>query len=230
MGFPVKPMSRTYLVYKEANIRAEPSTRSKRLGGFERGERVQVAGAAEGGWLAVTEDGKERGFVYAALLLPLIDGSLDDDLTGRVVVPGSWTCEYTVSFQGRSKVEGEVLETADYEVAFACDKEGRPLEFTAQMFITEAPYQLNQKSSYQISLDVVEVSDHPDIPFSTILIYDRDKERVAFDGISVDRLGRPPRSREKPVKTVPEALAAAIEIAVDAWSDAAWVAIAKNWR
>ena len=120
LGMQIKPGTGIYLVTKDVNVRAKPMTGSKRVGGFKRGERIKVVGRAPGAWVAVRKSGKDFGFVYEPILLPLIDGTLDKDLTGRIEAKGSPVCDYRVRFEGKSVAEGQLFKFADYEVAWKC--------------------------------------------------------------------------------------------------------------
>ncbi len=231
LGVAVEPASGTYLVLKAVNVRAGPKTSSKRIGRLKKGEKVQAVGQAEKAtWLAVAQDGKELGFVYAPVLLPLIDGSLTGELTGKASVPGGPTCDYAIRFEGKSAVEGELFEIADYEVAYRCDDEGTRVDFPALMFITEAPYQLSQNQVYQISIDILEIENGYDEIFSTILLYKRKDEKVVFDSVTLKEFRAAPPVMERPAKTVRDALAAAVEIAPGAWNSKVWETLARTPR
>ena len=62
-GFELKPLSGRYLVMKDANVRAEPETKGKKIGCVKEGSRVDAVGRAKGAWLAVKQDGRDLGFV-----------------------------------------------------------------------------------------------------------------------------------------------------------------------
>ena len=231
LGVAVEPASGTYLVLKPVNVRAGPTTSAKRLGRLKKGDKVQAVGqAGDAAWLAVAKDGKDLGFMYAPVLLPLIDGSLARDLTGKASVPGGPTCDYTVRFEGKSAVEGEFFEIADYEVTYRCDDKGAKIDVPALMFITEAPYQLSQNQVYQISIDILEIENGYDEIFSTILLYKRKEEKVVFDSVTLKEFRAAPPVAERPAKTVGDALAAAVEIAPGAWNSKVWEVLARASR
>ena len=97
---PMTPVSGTYLVSRDVRVRAEPRTRSGEINRLSKGERVQAVGRPkESAWLAVSKDGKNLGFVYSPVLLPLIDGTLDDDLKGKASFGGGLSCDYAVRFE-----------------------------------------------------------------------------------------------------------------------------------
>ncbi len=233
-GVKVKPISGTYIVLRDVSIRAKPKTKSKRLGSFKAGRRINVVGQAKGAWVAVREKGKDIGFVYDQVLLPLIDGTLDKDLKGRASVKGKgWgkngpDCQYRISFEGKSAVEGQVFEIADYDVLWDCRIGSRKVKFRTPMFITEAPFQMGTKRIFQISIDILDLDGGYEEIFSTIVLFNMDKDRIAFDGVSIEKYGRIPPLREAPAQTVPEALEAAVKMALGAWNQAAWNDLIKN--
>jgi uncharacterized protein YgiM (DUF1202 family) len=69
MGSPVTPHGGTYKAINNVNVRSKPATSGKRVGSLKKGDLVQAVGwSKDGFWLALTKDGKKRGFVYAPLL------------------------------------------------------------------------------------------------------------------------------------------------------------------
>ena len=181
-------------------------------------------------WVAVREKGKDVGFVYDQVLLPLIDGTLDNDLKGRASVKGKdgADCLYRISFEGKSAVEGQVFEIADYDVLWDCRIGSRKVKFRTPMFITEAPYQMGPKRIFQINIDILDLDGGYEEIFSTIVLFNLDKDRIAFDGVSIQKYGRIPPNREAPAQTVPEALEAAVKMSLGAWNKAAWDDLIKN--
>ena len=228
-GVKVKPLHGQYLVLKDVNIRARPKTKSKKMGSFKAGKRIDVVARAAGAWVAVREGGKDLGFVYDRILLPLIDGTLKKDLKGKTLVKGGASCQYRIRFEGKSQVEGQVFEIADYDVFWDCLDGKRKVKFRTPMFITEAPYQLGTKRIFQISIDVLDIEGGYDDIFSTTLLYDKDKNRVAFDSVSIKKFGQTPMIKEIPAKTVPQALRAAVIITLATWNKSAWKDLIKNF-
>ena len=228
MGVKVKPLQGQFLVLRDVNIRARPKTKSKKIGSFKAGKRIDVVARAAGAWVAVREGGKDIGFVYDQVLLPLIDGTLEKDLEGKVSVKGGASCQYRIRFEGKSQVEGQVFEIADYDVYWDCLDGKRKVKFRTPMFITEAPYQLGTKRIFQISIDVLDIEGGYDDIFSTTLLYDKDKNRVVFDSVSIKKFGRIPATKEIPAKTVPQALRAAFTITLATWNKSAWRDLIKN--
>ncbi len=229
-GIKIKPMTGTYIVLKDVRIRAKPKTKSKKLGTFKAGRRIHVVGKAAFAWVAVREKGKDVGFVYDQVLLPLIDGTLDRDLKGRASVKGKDgpDCLYRISFEGKSAVEGQVFEIADYDVLWDCRIGSRKVKFRTPMFITEAPFQMGPKRIFQISIDILDLDGGYEEIFSTIVLFNMDKDRIAFDGVSIEKYGKIPPTKEAPAQTVPEALEAAVKMALGAWNKAAWNDLIKN--
>jgi hypothetical protein len=228
MGVKVKPHQGQYLVLKDVNIRARPKTKSKKVGSFKAGNRIDVVARAAGAWVAVRKGGKDVGFVYDQVLMPLIDGTLEKDLEGKVLVKGVADCGYLIRFEGKSQVEGQVFEIADYDVYWDCLVGKRKVKFRTPMFITEAPFQLGTKRIFQISIDILDIEGGYEEIFSTTLLYNKDKNRVVFDSVSIEKFGQPPAIKEVPAKTVPQALKAAIRIALGAWKKNAWTDLIKN--
>ena len=230
LGADIGPPSGTYQVLKGVNVRAHPKRKAKRVAKLKKGSQVQVLGKVKGApWLAVARDGKALGFVYAPVLLPLIDGSLAADLTGRTPDQPGPACRYTIRFEGKSSVEGDLFKTADYQVDFSCPYKGKDLEFSAFMFITEAPYQMSVENPiHQISIDLRQVGEGFDRNFTTNLLYHRNTGKLAFDGISLKDYARPSPVKKVTAKTVPEALATAVNMAVGAWNDKVWQELAEG--
>lgn len=228
MGVKVKPFQGQFLVLKDVNIRARPKTKSKKVGSFKAGRRIDVVARAPGAWVAVREGGKDLGFVYDQILLPLIDGTLDSDLEGKTSVKGGASCQYRIRFEGKSQVEGQVFEIADYDVFWDCLDGKRKVKFRTPMFITEAPYQLGTKRIFQISIDVLDIEGGYDDIFSTTLLYEKDKNRVVFDSVSIEKFGQTPATKEISAKTVPQALRAAVVITLATWNKSAWRDLIKN--
>ena len=224
LGQTVRAQEGVYLVTKGANVRAGPKTGAKKLGTVKAGTRVRVVGRAKGGagWMAITRDGKDYGFVYAPILLPMIDGTLEEPLSGRIVVKGRAPCRYSIDFQGRNTVDGEDYSYADYDVHFRCRHKGKTFAFWAPMFMSEVPYRLTHKPVFQITIDLPEVENGLDEVFSTGFDYLRDKGKVVLEGVSIKSLGRKAEVTEKDAAGIAQALTAAVEMAPGAWGDGVW--------
>ncbi|NQV84579.1 MAG: SH3 domain-containing protein [Rhodospirillales bacterium] len=231
-GFKVEPYNGTYVVLNDVSIRAKPETKSERLGSYKAGRRIQVVGFAAGAWVAVREKGRDVGFVYAKVLLPLINGVLSRDLTGQILAKykgePDTDCRYTIRFEGKSAVEGQVFEIADYDIVWDCNRAKRKIKFRTPMFITEAPYQLSQKRIFQITVDVVDLDGGYDEILSTFVLFNMEKSLVIYDGVSIEKYGHPPATKNVAAKTLGQALKGAAEIALQTWNAAAWTDLIKN--
>lgn len=220
-----------FLVLKDANVRAKPETKSARVGRLKKGERVKVLGRAKGTqWFTIAREGKPVGFVYGTILTPLIEGRLDAPVTGTLAATGKPTCKFEIQFEGKTKTEGEVQETADYGLQFLCEAKKVPLVFVATMFITELPFRLTSKEIYQISVDLLELPDIEDGEISVVAMYDVAKSEVRFDSISTQKNGgaKKKNSPKKPAKSLPEALKSAVGLAFEAWPATVFAAIRKR--
>ncbi len=229
-GVKVKPYKGTYVVLKDVSIRSLPKTKSKRLGSYKAGRRIDVVGFAAGAWVAVREKGRDVGFVYKKVLLPLIDGTLSRDLRGKASAKGkpATECRYIISFEGKSAVEGQVFEIADYDIVWECTRAKREIKFRTPMFITEAPYPLSQKRIFQITVDVLDLDRGYDEILSTFIVFNMEKGLVLYDGVSIAKYGHVPGTKNIPAKTAPEALKGAAAIALQTWNKAAWTNLIKN--
>ena len=229
LGIGVFAHKGTYLVTKAANVRIGPMTEAKKVGKLKAGEQVQVVGRAKGGagWFAIQKDGKDYGFIYKPILLPMIDGALKESVSGVVIIEEHAPCEYTFSFHGKNTVEGEDYIFSDYEITYRCNDKGKPFHLLAAMFMSEVPFRLTHEPVYQISIDLMEVESGYDEIFSTVFEYRSDEKKVVFAGISLKGLERTPKEKERPVNTIVEALTAAVEMAPDAWGEKVWKQIHK---
>ena len=226
----IGPVAGTFLVYKDVNVRAEPSAKSENVGNLSYGARIQPVGVTKDGWYAVEQDGREWGFVFRSFVLPMINGALSADILGKAQSPLGAACDYAVSFLGKSEVPDVPFETADYEVAWACDLKGTKLEFGAFMFITEAPYALSEAAVYQISLDLREVGEDWEEMLSTIILFDRDRNIVRLEAVSLPDYRAAAPIKDKPATDVPQALTGAVELAIGAWNSKVWDSLAKATR
>ena len=228
LGTQIKADAGTYLVTKDVNVRAKPLTGSKRVGGFKRGDRIKVVGRAPGAWVAVRKGGKDFGFVYEPILLPLIDGTLDKELTGRIKAKGSPACDYRVRFEGKSVAEGQLFKFADYEVAWKCTVGKSKIEFLTPMFMTEAPYQASKKGIYQITIDHLELEDNLEEVISTTVYFKRKKKQVNFDSVSSKKYRKQPAVKEMQADDVAQALVVAVRLSYGAWNKAVWRDLSKT--
>tara|TARA_R110000868_G_scaffold317342_1_gene578150 strand:- start:1053 stop:1910 length:858 start_codon:yes stop_codon:yes gene_type:complete len=229
LGQSVTPLARTYVVTKDLNVRGEPDTNGKKVGSYREGDRLKVVGKAKGSWLAVRADGKDLGFVYGPVLMPLIDAVVNEPLTGTAPIAGG-SCAYRAVFEGESPIEGQMFNSVDYRAMLECRRDGKSFAFEMPLFITEGPYNGGVKSIHQIGLDVLELSQEYERVFSTNLLYDADKGEVRLDTVSVDKYLAAGKTPSIPAEDVSSALAAAIALAVKSWSPAFWTDFAKALR
>ena len=223
--FDLKPHSGRYLATRDANVRAKPETKSKKIGSVRKGTRVEAVGKAKGAWLAVKRDGRDLGFVYEPILVPLIDGALAKDIEGKVAIADGGSCRYLIHFEGKSAVADKSFEISDYTITFRCETKGKKFEFPAYMFITEAPYQLSQKPVFQITIDLRDVGDSFEESFSTNMKYRRTQGEVVFDSVNQAAFRSKTKNLQEDADDVEEALAATVEIAVRAWNAKVWRAV-----
>lgn len=230
LGTGIESAHARYVVTKDVNVRAEPKTTAKRVDTLTRGTRVRAVGMAKDdkGWLAVlNKDGEPLGFVYGEMMLELIDGTLTEQLRGDVETEHGGLCLYRIRFDGKSPVEDDLFEVADYTVRFACGDEDNPLRFSTPMFLTEAPYRMGAKPEYQITLDIVEISEGYDQVFSSTSIYRGDDRTVRFDGTTIPAFADKGDKTPRPVSSIAEALKVAVELAVGAWNEKVWSTLKK---
>jgi hypothetical protein len=170
-GKPVVPASGRFLAAAETSVRAKPGAQAAKTGQLERGTRVDAVGTSgDGKWLAVRWGGREMGFVPREALLSLIDGQLIAPVHGTAKLPAGGSCSFVIRFTGKTPVEEDIIETADYDVDWRCDIDGRKLTFPGFMFITRRP----------------SVGRQPDLPDRVDLLdVARDYDGGLFDGLPV---------------------------------------------
>ncbi len=229
-GVQIKPHKGNYIVIKDVSIRSLPKTKSKRLGSFKTGQRIQVVGFADGLWVAVRKKSQDVGFVYGKFLLPLIDGTLTKDLKGSASTRKklSTNCQFTIHFEGKSKVEGQLFEIADYDILWECKRARKKIMFRTPMFISEAPYKLSQKRVFQITIDVLDQDRGYDEILSTFILFDEENNIVFYDGISIKKYGFVSVIKNISANSTAEALKGAASIALKTWNKKAWKNLIKN--
>ncbi|MGB0681842.1 MAG: SH3 domain-containing protein [Magnetovibrionaceae bacterium] len=225
----IKPQRGPYLVLTDVNVRSLPRTNSRRLSGLKRGSRVMVAGVATNAWYGVENDnGDPLGFVYAPGLMPLLDGTLKESLAGKTALPGKGECKWALAFAGRSPMNDKGATAADYDISFDCRRASKRYRFDGLMFMTEVPYKMDSTPEFQISMDIHALgTDFESVP-SVTTVFKLNDAKVAYDGATVAELAGKPDRSSKPAKTVPEALTAAVEIALQAWKPAAWTRLGSD--
>ncbi|MDG2032807.1 MAG: hypothetical protein P8J29_02605 [Rhodospirillales bacterium] len=228
LGQTLSAAAPDYFVLKDANVRGKPLTKSPRVGRMRKGMRIQAAGKAKGtNWVAVRKEGKDWGFIYAAALAPVLDGAISRPFTGKLAGVDLPECEYTVRYEGRHPVDGDVQIISDYAVALSCDLKGRKLAFTATMFLTELPYQDLRKDIFQLNVDLPEVKDKEEEIMSVTSLYEYGKKEVAFDAVTIASLARTQPKTKKKADAIPAVLTAALEFAHAIWGPGVWAALSK---
>ena len=225
----VMPTSGNYLVIKDANVRDRPTTRGRRVGRRARGERVIVVGRAKGPWLAIrNEDGEDIGFIYKKTLIPIINGALKNTLEGRLHIAGSKECKYLVKFEDKSPAEGQVFKFSDYRINWFCKMAEQSFKFNTPMFLTEGPYRGTSDSIHQITIDTLGLAHNKEGVLSIHVLWDRQKQHVKFDSITVKKFGQKPQLNNLQAETVSDALHAAVQIAASVWNKFFWTVIGNS--
>lgn len=225
MGQKVISAPGTYLVRKDVNIRSAPKTSGKRLGKFEDGTIIRVAGRVpKSEWFAALDGDAPVGFVFGSVLSPIIDGQVDEDVTGELQVGPGLRCGFRIIFMSKTGGESGSIRTSDYEATIVCERKSLRVRFPAQMFITEEPFNGSKKRRiFQINVDLLDGLHDLDDIFSTITLFDLDKGQVRFDKATEPTFVAGENSTQAlPAENVPEALAAALEIALMIWSPVVW--------
>lgn len=225
MGEKINVAPGTYIVRKDVNIRAAPRTSGKRIGGFDDGTIIEVAGRVPNSeWYAALEGGDPRGFVFGSVLSPIIDGRVDDDVTGELQVGLGLRCGFRIKFLGKTGGQDGLIRTSDYDAAIVCERKGTRVRFPAQMFITEEPFNGSRSQRiFQVNVDLLDSLHDLDDIFSTIMLFDLDKGQVRFDKVTESKfLAGVNPAEARPAENVREALSAALEIALIVWSPEIW--------
>ena len=218
----------TYLVLTDVNVRKAPLTKSPRVGRFRKGVRVNAAGKAKGtNWVAVRKDGKDMGFIYASALAAVLDGSISNPLKGKLTSAGQPSCDYVIRYEGRNKVYGDVQVISDYFVDFTCIQGGKPLGFSATMFLTELPYRQLKSEVYQVNVDLPKVSNDDEEVMSVTSLYDYKKGEVTFEAVTIASMAKEGPKSKKKAAAIPAVLTSALEFAHQIWGPGVWKALAE---
>ena len=134
-------------------------------------------------WIAIEKDGMELGFIYDKALAIVLDGQLNSALLGKLEFSGQPNCNYTIKFDSKNKVRGDLQVTSDYWVSFTCNIKGKKVKFVATMFITELPYQERKKNIFQVNVDLPAVTDDEGEVMSVTSLYHFSKEKLVFKHI-----------------------------------------------
>lgn len=217
----------SYLVNKDVNIRARPETGAKRLGRLRAGVTVEVLGRVpKSAWVAAIRDGAPLGFVYGTVLSPVLDGAIQDDVTGEIDIGERHRCGFRIHFAGRTGDEKDAtgVRTSDYDASVVCERRDARVRFPAQMFITEVPFDgSKRKRVFQLNVDLLDIVHGRDDVVSTVMLFDLDQGQVRFDRVTLDAYAKPEGGLTAlPATSVSQALASAMEIALSHWSDTAW--------
>ena len=221
LGYDVEDVRYHYIVTSDVNIRQKPQTNSKRLGKLPDGAEPDVIGRHKG-WYAIAKDGVPFGFVYGSVMLPTIPGKLAAPLKGRVFPSNRSACDYVISYESSDPIRGEFFGTSDYDVRLTCITTQEVLRVHLPMFLVEGPLGGRANPVFQISIDVPEIAGGYDRVLSTISLFRAEDNVVRFDGFSLDGYGATPENREHPAETIDQALVAALDLAVKAWSAQVW--------
>jgi len=223
----IKAHSGNYIVTQGVNVRSQPKSNSKKVGKLKGGEKIESVGVVKGPWIAVRKDGKDLGYTFGKFLIPVIDGTLSETLTGVISSSSGWTCRYKGDFTGKFPVEDKPYEISDYEVSWDCERGDKKMSFLTPMFMTEVPYNLGFRGVFQVTIDIVDFDDIGEDVMSTNLFYNGDKGRVVYDGVSNDKYGKKPEPESIPTPTIKDAIKTSIEMAFHVWTDSLWTDLKK---
>lgn len=234
LGVEIDPLPGVYLVLKDVNVRAAPETKSARIGRLKRRSRVDSPGRVRGPWIAISVDGKDMGFVFEPMLMPVLEGRLENDMKGKVTpspaTPKTPPCNYIIRFDGKSSAEDQPFEFADYEVRWQCAIGERRAKFLTPMYLSEGSRRGDSRPLYQITVDIPELGDETEDQFSTNMLYDRKAGVVRFDGVNVKGLGGKPAQAEAAAGSVAAALRQAVAMAYRSWSEKTWTTLTATAR
>ncbi|MBL4692869.1 MAG: SH3 domain-containing protein [Magnetovibrio sp.] len=222
LGVEIVPMSGLYVVNKDVNVRKGPDTKFKRVAGLKEGTHVRVIGKPKGtSWLAVSLNGETLGFVFSKMLIPVVDGSLDEQFLGSYSSPDGVACGYRFRFESKNKVEGASFDAADYEVRFRCASQKGAASFYAHMFLTEGPV-IERKGLHLIGLDVRSIGDGIEKFLTTRYLYDPKTGKMTFNGHSMPIFALPPKIQTFETTSVKDALKQSLEASIASWTPKAW--------
>ena len=152
---------------------------------------------------------------------------VDRVLRGKVSATGGRACTYVIQFSSKTPVPDEDFETADYDVDWDCRHGEQRVRFRSFMFITEAPYALSREPVYQINVDVRDLFEDLDESLTAIVLFDAGAAKVGLDGLNPPEYLTDKGEHTRPAKDVAEALEGAVNLAVGAWNDKVWEALAR---
>ncbi|WES30832.1 SH3 domain-containing protein [Varunaivibrio sulfuroxidans] len=230
------PVRGVFMALGDVNVRAAPKGTSRKVGFLQKGDRVDVVAVTrDKGWFAVLNGGVVQGFVVASAMVRVIDGALDRDITAKQTTDGV-SCDYRIHFEGRTMIEGELFQTANYAVVFHCaqgrgvgdvrgGKASKKVDFFAQMFLGEAPGKENVTApdTYQLTVDVrlIDGGGDDDI-VSTSFLYDPEGERLVFDAAGDAKYQGTMQGETTPAASIRAAVAQAVRLSMGNWNSAFW--------
>jgi|APSaa5957512535_1039671.scaffolds.fasta_scaffold03268_9 hypothetical protein len=223
MGVEIEGAAVNYVVLRDVNVRAAPKTESKRIMGLKKGTVVYSPGRYKG-WVAVIQDGTSLGFAYKKYLMPMIDGGLASPVNGTAPIAGGGKCIFTINFIAKSEASNVMFKMADYETALNCQYGDKNVQTTMFMFLTEGPMTGSKPSLHQIGMDLLEIEsdDGYDQIFSTNVLYDHNKRKITFNGVTLKDYGGNPAKTEQEVDSITAALVGAVQMALESWNENAW--------
>ena len=225
MDHEVLPMSGLFEIDQDVNVRSGPGTDYKRLTGLKKGDRVRAVGKPEdASWVAISQDGETLGFVFAPILVPVVDGALAEQFFGSYMAADTKTgvaCDYRFRYEGKVEVEGGDFDTSDYEIRFRCASGAGARIFYAHMFLTEAPV-IKQKGLHLIGLDVRSIGDGMEEFLTSRYHYHPESGKMTFEGHSLPRYAVPPKVQDFETTSIKDALTQALLASVASWTNDAW--------
>ena len=227
LGQTLSRSANTFITLKDVNVRQAPRTKSARVGRFRKGVRINAVGRAKGTkWVAVRKDGKNVGFIYGTALAAVLDGKLNSVITGNLKTFDQPTCGYSIKFEGKNKISGELQITSDYEVSLVCKNKHKKIKFLATMFITELPYRDYKSQVYQVNVDLPEVLSNEADVMSVTSLYHPKKNHLVFEAVTNPRMARKMNNLTKTVNSIPEVLEAAVQFSHRIWGPEVWKSVA----
>lgn len=220
LGQEITGVRTSYVVTRDVNVRAKPETGSKRVSGLKKGQQVVSPGRYQG-WIAIENDGEPYGFAYFKYLLPFVDGALREDITGNMTV-GPRACDYTIAFAGKNKPDGEAFDFADYNVSVRCKEGPKELAFDLFAFMSEGPYARGKDTVHQIGIDLLAIAEDYDRVLSTIILFDHEKQQIAFDQVTLPDYAQKPPVTQAEAEDVASAVEEAVRMTLAAWNDKVW--------
>ena len=233
-GVIVTPAGGPYVAFKDVNVRAKPTVKSKKVGSIKKGTRMRLLGYPEGkaeykDWAAVEIEGLGQGFIITSVLLPLLDGVLAEPIMNPdYSAKAGPHCQFVIRYEGSTPVEGDAFNTADYDVPILCTDGEERARFSAFMFLTEAPYRMTPGGDFQVGIDVLRIESNMDAHMSYTFLYRPKDGVVVLDSVSHTEFVDSKAESERQVKDVPALLQAVVEMTVESWNDTAWERIFAN--